>query len=169
MRRAVSLLLALALCMGAGAAAFAGEAGTSGVAYEIFVGSFADSDGDGVGDLRGIGEKLGYLTALGIDRIWLTPVFPSPSYHHYDVTDYMDVDPAFGTLEDFDALVAACAAAGITIILDLPVNHTGSEHPWFLEAREALASGGQGGKTDWYCFTQGSGQHPVPGADGWYY
>ncbi len=169
MRRAVSLLLALALCMGAGAAALAGENAGSGVAYEIFVGSFADSDGDGTGDLRGIAEKLGYLTALGIDRIWLTPVFPSPSYHHYDVTDYMDVDPAFGTLEDFDALAAACGEAGIDIILDLPVNHTSSEHPWFLEAREALASGVQSEKTDWYCFTRGSGQHPVPAAEDWYY
>ncbi len=141
MKRVIGLLLALALVMGAGAAARAEVPAASGVAYEIFVGSFADSDGDGLGDLRGIEEKLDYVAGLGVDMIWLTPIHPSPSYHHYDVTDYFAVAPEFGTLEDFDSLVAACRERGIGVILDLVVNHTSSEHPWFLQACQALARG----------------------------
>ena len=168
MRRYICLLLAVVL-LGTAASAEAGERGSSGVAYEIFVGSFADSDGDGIGDLRGIEEKLGYIAALGVDMLWLTPIHPSPSYHHYDVTDYYAVAPEFGTMEDFDSLISACGERGISVILDLVVNHTSSEHPWFLQAAASLAGDGSDPMVSRYRFTQGSGQHVVPGAESWYY
>ena len=141
----------------------------SGIVYEIFVGSFADSNGDGIGDLKGIEEKLDYIADLNADWIWLTPIHPSPSYHHYDVLDYCAVAPEFGTLEDFDSLAAACAERGIGVILDLVVNHTSSEHPWFLAAAEALAKGEKSEYIDWYNFSQGSGGHIVEGTTDWYY
>ena len=140
----------------------------SGVTYEIFVASFQDANGDGIGDLQGVIQRLDYIEALGVSRIWLMPIHPSPSYHKYDVTDYCTVDPAYGTLEDFDALVAACAAHGIDVMLDLVVNHTSREHPWFQEACQALAKGTDSPYLAWYHFTQGSGQHQVPGTD-WFY
>ncbi len=102
--------------------------------YEIFVYSFCDSDGDGIGDLKGVTQKIPYLKSLGITGIWLMPIHPSTTYHKYNVSDYYSIDADYGTLEDFDALVAACDDAGIRIILDLVVNHTGSEHPWFQDA-----------------------------------
>ena len=109
------------------------------VFYEIFVGSFSDSDGDGTGDLRGILNRLDYLNdgdpasgkSLGVEGIWLTPVFASPSYHKYDVTDYYSVDPVFGTEEDLRALTEACHARGVKLILDLPINHTGDRCDWY--------------------------------------
>ena len=109
------------------------------VFYEIFVGSFSDSDGDGTGDLRGIINRMDYLNdgdpasgkSLGVEGIWLTPVFPSPTYHKYDVTDYYSIDPAFGTLDDMRELIALCHARGVKIILDLPLNHTGSQCRWY--------------------------------------
>ncbi len=168
MKRITGLLLALVLVLGMGAAARAEVPAASGVAYEIFVGSFADSDGDGIGDLRGIERKLDYIASLGVDMIWLTPIHPSPSYHHYDVTDYYSVAPEFGTMADFDGLVSACAERGIGVILDLVVNHTSSEHPWFLAACAALGSGDDS-LTGWYNFTQGAGEHDVPGMQGWFY
>ena len=168
MRRAMALLLALVLIWGTGAAAHAEASPASGAAYEIFVGSFADSDGDGVGDLKGIEQKLDYIASLGVDMLWLTPIHPSPSYHHYDVTDYYAVAPEFGTLADFDSLVSACSERGISVILDLVVNHTSSEHPWFLEACEALSKGVDNPRASWYNFTEGSGDHDVPGAANWF-
>ena len=102
--------------------------------YEIFVRSFQDTDGDGVGDLRGVVERLDYLQDLGVTGLWLTPIHPSPSYHGYDVTDYYDINPDYGTLEDFDALVVEAEARDMDIILDLVVNHSSSQHPWFLDA-----------------------------------
>ncbi len=109
------------------------------VFYEIFVGSFSDSNGDGIGDLRGIINRLDYLNdgnpesglSLGIEGIWLTPVFVSPSYHKYDVTDYYKVDPEFGTNEDLAELVALCHERDVKVILDLPINHTGDQNRWF--------------------------------------
>ena len=168
MRRGLCALLALILCV-ISAAARAEGVPASGVAYEIFVGSFADSDGDGTGDLKGIEERLDYIASLGADMIWLTPIHPSPSYHHYDVLDYTAVAPEFGTMEDFDSLIRACEKRGIGVILDLVVNHTSSEHPWFREAVSALANGEESPLIDWYHFSRDSGQHPVPGAPGWYY
>jgi alpha-amylase len=107
------------------------------VCYEIFVRSFCDSNGDGIGDLNGIISKLDYLQELGIEAIWLTPVHPSPSYHKYDVTDYCDIEPEFGTMDDFKRLLACAHSRGIHIYLDLIINHTSTLHPWFSEARKS--------------------------------
>jgi alpha-glucosidase len=107
------------------------------VLYQVYVRSFQDSDGDGVGDLAGIRSRLPYLRGLGVDGLWLTPFYPSPGHDHgYDVSDYCDVDPRFGTLAEFDALVAEAHALGLRLIVDIVPNHTSSEHPWF---RNALA------------------------------
>lgn len=109
--------------------------------YQIYPRSFADSDGDGVGDIPGIIERLDYLQGLGIEVIWLSPVFKSPMDDNgYDISDYQDIAPEFGTLADFDRLVAEAGARGIGILLDLVVNHTSDEHPWFIEARSARSS-----------------------------
>jgi glycosidase len=113
--------------------------GTNRVFYEIFVGSFSDSDGDGVGDIRGIINRMDYLNdgdpdsgrSLGVEGLWLTPIFKSPSYHKYDVTDYFKVDPAFGTEEDLKELIALCHERGVYVILDLPINHTGKMNDWY--------------------------------------
>ena len=115
------------------------------VFYEIFVGSFSDSDGDGIGDLRGIINRMDYLNdgdpasgkSLGIGGIWLTPVFLSPSYHKYDVTDYYRIDPDFGTMEDLKELIALCHERDVKLILDLVLNHTGRENEWYLRFLEA--------------------------------
>jgi alpha-glucosidase len=104
------------------------------VLYQVYVRSFQDSDGDGLGDLAGIRSRLRYLRELGVDGIWLTPFYPSPGHDHgYDVSDYCDVDPRFGTLADFDALVADAHALELRLIVDIVPNHTSSEHPWFRE------------------------------------
>ena len=152
--------------------------------YEIFVYSFADSNGDGIGDLKGIREKLDYIGGggLGCSAIWLTPVFPSPTYHKYDVTEYRDIDPQFGTLGDFDDLVAACHERGIRVIMDLPVNHTASSHPWFKEAAAYLAALPEGEEpseeacpyVSYYHFSRErqDGYEPLSdegGETGWYY
>ena len=153
--------------------------------YEVFVYSFADSDGDGIGDLNGLYDNLGYINdgqpSSGMDlsagEIWLMPIFPSPTYHKYDTTNYMDVDPAYGTLEDFDKLLKECHARGINVILDLALNHTSTEHPWFLAAKEyleKLPAGKDPVKDEcpyvWY-YTFSREQYPgfVPMDDTWYY
>ena len=107
------------------------------VFYEIFVGSFSDSDGDGTGDLRGVINRLDYLQALGVEGIWLTPVFLSPSYHKYDVTDYYQIDPSFGTEEDLKELIALCHERDIKLILDLVLNHTGADNVWYRNFKNA--------------------------------
>ena len=163
--------------------AFSGGCGTT---YEIFVGSFMDSDGDGTGDLGGVLEKLDYLcdgkdTAgddLGCNGIWLMPVFPSPTYHKYDVTDYLSIDPAYGDLEDFRALLSACHARDMRLILDLPLNHTSTQHPWFAAAADYLAglpgdeepSAADCPYVEYYNFSReaGEGYAPLAGT-GWYY
>ncbi|MDO4567271.1 MAG: alpha-amylase family glycosyl hydrolase, partial [Oscillospiraceae bacterium] len=104
--------------------------------YEIFVYSFHDSDGDRIGDINGLTEKLDYVAALGANGIWLMPIMPSPSYHKYDVTDYYGIDPQYGTLEDFRAFLDAAHGRGIDVIIDLVVNHTSNEHPWFQSAKQ---------------------------------
>lgn len=106
----------------------------NGVTYEIFVQSWADTDGDGIGDFNGVTASLDYLKDLGIEAIWFMPIHPSPSYHKYDVTDYYDVHPDYGTMDDFRRLVSEAHRRGIRIIMDFVVNHTSNEHPWFLEA-----------------------------------
>lgn len=118
-----------------------------GIIYQIYPRSFQDSDGDGTGDLLGIIQRLPYLQALGVDAIWLSPIFPSPMADFgYDVADYVDIDPIFGTLHDFDALVQEAHARGLRVILDLVPNHTSDEHPWFVESRSSRDNP----KRDWY-------------------
>ncbi|MEP2294710.1 alpha-amylase family glycosyl hydrolase [Algoriphagus sp.] len=108
----------------------------AGVTYEIFVQSFHDSDGDGIGDLNGVTEKLDYVKELGANAIWFMPIMPSPSYHKYDVTDYKAIHPDYGTMEDFKNLLVEAHKRDIRIVIDLIINHSGSGHPWFEEARK---------------------------------
>ena len=146
--------------------------------YEIFVYSFCDSNGDGIGDINGVRSKLDYLQELGITGIWLMPIHPSTTYHKYNVTDYYAIDPSYGTMTDFEALLTECDARGIQVILDLVVNHTGSEHAWFQSAVSYLQSLPAGKEPDvseckyldYYYFTkeQRSGNRAVNGTD-WYY
>lgn len=110
------------------------QIGHTGVHYEIFVRSFADSNGDGVGDLNGVTNNLDYLQDLGVSAIWLMPISPSPSYHKYDVTDYYGIDSEYGTLEDVKRLIREAHQRGIAVIIDLVLHHTSIRHPWFREA-----------------------------------
>ena len=108
------------------------------VTYQVYVRSFADGNGDGVGDLRGIRDRLGYLADLGVDAIWLNPWYPSPMADAgYDIADYRDIDPAFGTLAEADALIAEAHALGIRIIIDIVPNHCSDQHPRFQDALAA--------------------------------
>lgn len=117
------------------------------VIYQIYPRSFRDTTGDGIGDLRGITDKLDYVASLGVDAIWLSPFFTSPMDDYgYDVADYCDVDPIFGTLEDFDALVERAHALGLKVIIDQVYSHTSSAHPWFEESRQDRSNP----KADWY-------------------
>ncbi|WP_257453533.1 alpha-amylase family glycosyl hydrolase [Archangium lipolyticum] len=124
------------------------------VFYEVFVRSFQDSNGDGKGDLPGLISRLDYLndgdpsttTDLGVDALWLMPIFDSPSYHGYDVVDYERIDPDYGTQQDFERLCAEAHRRGMRVILDLVINHTSSQHPWFVESSSSSTSS----KRDWY-------------------
>jgi alpha-glucosidase len=120
------------------------------VIYQVYVWSFADSDGDGIGDLPGVRSRLPYLRDLGVDAIWLNPFYPSPQADNgYDVADYRDVDPMFGTLADADALISDAHELGLRVIIDLVPNHTSSAHPWFVA-----------GQRDRYLFRDGRGDEP---------
>lgn len=154
--------------------------------YEIFVYSFCDSDGDGIGDLQGVISKLDYLNDgdpatdndLGITGIWLMPVMPSTTYHKYDVTDYMDIDPAYGNLKDFEKLIEECHNRGIEVIIDFVMNHSSSKHMWFETACEYLKTLSDAEEPDkeacpyidYYHFTKEpqGGYSKVDGTD-WYY
>ena len=146
--------------------------------YEIFVYSFCDSNGDGIGDLQGVTSKLDYLQELGINGIWFMPIHPSQSYHKYDVRDYYDIDPQYGTLADFDALMAECQKRDIHVITDLVLNHTGDDHEWFLTACDYLRGLPAGAEpnaeeckyVDYYYFfpEAGANRHAIAGSD-WYY
>ena len=117
------------------------------VVYQVYPRSFADATGDGVGDLRGILAHLDHLEALGVDVLWLSPVYPSPQEDNgYDISDYQDVDPLFGTLADLDELIAEVHARGIRLVLDLVVNHSSAAHPWFRESRSSRTDP----KRNWY-------------------
>jgi oligo-1,6-glucosidase len=117
------------------------------VVYQVYPRSFADSDGDGVGDLRGIISRVDYLHRLGVDVVWLSPVYRSPMDDNgYDISDYTDIDPLFGTLADLDELIAELHARGMKLVMDLVVNHTSDEHPWFTESRSSRDNP----KRDWY-------------------
>ena len=172
MKQFVVIVLALVLLLCSASAARAeglDSENNARVFYEIFVGSFSDSNGDGVGDLRGIINRLDYLndgnpsseTSLGVEGIWLTPIFLSPSYHKYDVTDYYQIDPAFGTLEDLQELIALCHARDVKLILDLPLNHTGSSCRWFKNFSNAhLMHNPENAYYDFYTWI--SPEDPVP-------
>ncbi len=134
------------------------------VVYQIYPRSFADSNGDGIGDLRGITERLDHLALLGVDVLWLSPIYRSPQDDNgYDISDYQDIDPLFGTLADFDHLLAGAHARGIKVVMDLVVNHTSDEHPWFVESRSSTTSP----KRDWYVWRPARPGHEpgTPGAE----
>src|ERR1700729_1989652 len=117
------------------------------VFYQVYPRSFADSDGDGVGDLRGVLARLGHLQRLGVDVIWLSPVYRSPMDDNgYDISHSQDIDRVFGTLPDFGELLAAVHSRGMKLIMDLVVNHTSDEHPWFVESRASRVNP----KRDWF-------------------
>jgi alpha-glucosidase len=135
------------------------------VCYQIYIRSFADSDGDGVGDMAGIEQRLPYLADLGVDSVWITPFYPSPQHDHgYDVADYRDVDPLFGSLADFDAMLATAHGLGIRVIVDLVPNHTSSAHPWF---QEALVAAPGSAARDRYVFRDGLGRHGARPPNNW--
>jgi len=118
-----------------------------GIFYQIYPRSFQDSNGDGIGDIAGIIDRLPYLQRLGVDAIWLSPIFPSPMADFgYDIADYTGIDPLFGTMADFDALILTAHARGLKVILDLVPNHTSDQHPWFIESRKSRDNP----KRDWY-------------------
>ncbi len=128
----------------------------SGVVYEIFVASFNDSNGDHIGDLKGVEEKLDYLVDLGVEDIWLMPIFKSPSYHKYDVVDYYSIDESYGTMDDLDSLIKSCHSKGMKLYLDLVLNHTSNYHPWFLTAVSNMTNTGcdvEGAKCHYYNFS----------------
>lgn len=126
-----------------------------GILYHIYPRSFMDTNGDGIGDLRGIASRLDYLCDLGVDALWLSPIYPSPMADFgYDVEDYTSIDARFGSLEDFDALLAEAHRRGLRLVLDFVPNHTSDRHPWFLESRASRASS----RRDWYIW-----RDPAPG------
>jgi alpha-glucosidase len=129
------------------------------VIYEIYPRSFQDSNGDGIGDINGITSRLDYLHDLGIDAIWITPMYPSPGVDYgYDISDYTAIDPEYGTMADFDRMVAEAQKRGIRVIMDYVINHTSDQHPWFIESRSSRTNP----KRDWYIWRDGKapGQPP---------
>lgn len=135
------------------------------VCYNIFPIAYADSDGDGFGDLNGISENIDYLANdLMIDCIWLNPIHPSETYHKYDVLDYYDIDPQLGTLSDFEHLIDVADQAGIEIIMDLVINHTGYNHPWFIDSRSSENSDYR----EWYVWNDLTDKAAFPDREGWY-
>ena len=138
------------------------------VFYEIFVGSFSDSNGDGIGDLQGIINRLDYLNdgnvnsdkSLGIQGIWLTPIFASPSYHKYDAKDYYEIDPQFGTMDDLKKLVEECHKRNVLVILDLAINHSSDRNEWYLNFMRAHQKGDTSDPYyDWYSW---AGKDDIP-------
>jgi alpha-glucosidase len=124
-----------------------------GLIYQIYPRSFQDTNGDGTGDLKGITQRLDYLQWLGVDAIWISPIFPSPMADFgYDVSNYVDVDPIFGTLEDFDELLARAHSSNLKVVLDFVPNHTSDQHPWFVESRQNTSNS----KRDWYIWRDGT-------------
>ncbi|QMU80464.1 glycoside hydrolase family 13 protein [Streptacidiphilus sp. PB12-B1b] len=135
------------------------------VIYQVYVRSFRDSDGDGIGDLPGVRRQLPYLKRLGVDGIWLNPVYPSPQHDHgYDVSDFRAVDRVYGSLEDFDRLVADCRRLGLKLVIDVVPNHASSEHPWF---RQALAGAPGGPERARFMFADGRGPDGAEPPNNW--
>ena len=123
-----------------------------GIFYQVYPRSYQDLNADGVGDLPGLIARLPYLRELGVDTVWLSPIFPSPMADFgYDISDYIGIDPVFGTMADFDALIAAVHASGLRLILDLVPNHTSDRHPWFVESRSSRDNF----RRDWYIWRDG--------------
>src|SRR5688572_2564411 len=119
----------------------------SAVVYQVYPRSFQDSNGDGIGDLPGITERLQHIADLGASAVWLSPIFRSPMKDFgYDVADYTDIDPIFGSIADFDRLAERAHALGLRVLLDFVPSHSSSEHPWFLESRSSRSNP----KRDWY-------------------
>jgi alpha-amylase len=133
------------------------------VFYEIFVRSFYDSNGDGIGDFNGIAEKLDYLQSLGVTALWLMPIYPSPSYHGYDVTDYYNVNTQYGTLDDFKNLLDQAHKRGMHIILDLVLNHTSDQNPWFIKSNNNISP-----YRDWYIWSDTNPSYPGPLGTAWF-
>ena len=170
-KRYIACLLTLLLITGCGSNTQKVKEGN--VYYEIFVRSFYDSDGDGTGDLQGIIKKLDYLDDLGVSGLWLMPIMPSDTYHKYDVNDYYSIDESYGTMEDFEELVAKAKEKDIDIIIDLVLNHTSDTHGWFVNAKNNLRKGTcdePNSYCDYYNFTterQGK-YYAVPGSPYFY-
>lgn len=148
--------------------------------YEIFVRSYCDSDGDGIGDFNGIISKLDYISDMGFNGIWLMPIMVSPSYHKYDTSDFYNVDPQYGSMEDFKTLISECHKRGIRLIIDYVFNHTSNQHPWFTQAVDYLEGLGEDKEPDlekcpyvgYYHFTKefnGSNDYHRAGNSDWYY
>jgi alpha-amylase len=157
-----AMILTLLLALQAPAPAPAWTRGAT--CYEVFVRSFYDSNGDGTGDLNGVTQKLDYIKGLGASCIWLMPIMVSPSYHGYDVVAYYTVEPAYGTNDDFKRLVAAAHARGIAVLIDMVLNHTSSENPWFKAALADTASPYRG----WYRFAPAPGGKGPWGGEAWH-
>src|SRR6201996_3897158 len=120
--------------------------------YEIYPRSFQDSNGDGIGDLNGITQRLGYLHDLGVDAVWIAPMYPSPQVDFgYDISNYESVDPQYGTLADMDRLIAEGKKRNIRVLLDMVLNHTSDKHAWFIESASSRANS----KADWYVWNNG--------------
>ena len=171
MKKKILLCLALLLC-GCQTKQEVVSNENSSIVYEIFPYSFYDSDSNGVGDLKGITSKLDYIQSLGAGYIWLTPISQSPTYHKYDVVDYMSIDTIFGTIDDFDNLVSEANNRNIGIIFDLVLNHTSSKHPWFKQAQSDLLNNRceeEGNMCNWYNFsTEKKANYTLMGG-GYYY
>lgn len=143
------------------------------VSYEIFVRSYYDTNNDGIGDFSGVKAKLPYLKNLGIKTIWLMPIMPSPTYHGYDVTDYYAVNPDYGTMTDFEELLAEASKNNIDIMIDIVFNHSSTKHPWFVQSYQDYVANNtsETSKADWYCWqnSYGTGYSIYTGSNGVYY
>lgn len=144
--------------------------------YEVFVRSFSDSDGDGIGDINGLISKLDYIKEMGFNGIWLMPIMQSETYHKYDVVDYYSIDSEYGTIEDFKKLISECDARGIKVIIDLPLNHSSSKNEWFLSACDSLKKGETAKDNEYIDFYNFANEKPVGtsvyypvGSSGYYY
>lgn len=157
MRRLVTCLLLLSAALGAADLTSDPNWWKSAIIYEVYPRSFGDTNGDGIGDLNGITAHLDYLKDLGVDAIWIAPFFPSPLVDFgYDVSDYRAIDPQFGTMADFDRLVAEAKKRGMGIVGDIVLNHTSDKHPWFVESKSSRTNA----KADWYVWSDGKDGQP---------
>jgi oligo-1,6-glucosidase len=127
------------------------------IVYQIYPRSFKDSNGDGVGDLQGIISKLDYIKSLGVDAVWLNPIYKSPNDDGgYDISDYYSIQPEFGSMQDFDELLAGLHQRGLKLIMDLVLNHSSDEHPWFVESKKSKSNPFR----DYYFWKPGKNGHP---------